>query len=91
MPYNTEVVPSTTTVAEIPSKHTPKFSSVVTHDVYDTSYYLNDDFDTFDDEEIRQVEGVGVESRVNYHLDNFDDLEDDLSLEYSDDGSNYSI
>ncbi len=88
MPYNTEVVPSTTTVAEIPSKHNPKFSSVVTLDVYDTSYYLNDDFDTFGDEEIRQVEGVGVESRVSHHLDTFDD---DLSLECSDNDSDYSI
>jgi hypothetical protein len=51
----------------------------------------NEDYDTFGKEEVRQVEGVGAESRAATHLETFDELEDDSSLEYSDNGSDYSI
>jgi hypothetical protein len=51
----------------------------------------NNDFYTFGKEEVRQVEGVTAESRAASHLETFDELEDDFSLEYSDNGSDYSI
>jgi len=51
----------------------------------------NNDFYTFGKEEVRQVESVTAESRAASHLETFDELEDDFSLEYSDNGSDYSI
>jgi hypothetical protein len=51
----------------------------------------NNDFYTFGKKEVRQVEGVGAESCAATYLETFDELEDDSSLEYSDNGSDYSI